>query len=281
MRIRSPGLTSGGGDILSGLHALLVVVGFYMVLRNWRCLSMFQKILAVAGFYILIASMALAARTGYVIIIMLMPVLFIVLKWCSQERFSYPYLLKGFTAFLFLGVFTFLSFSSLLSVLGEERAYKRSAELVERHQQSGSAEEREESEVRSVTALKNMYFLPVHGQELVLGTGDLGRNQALGYLPSDIGYVRALHGFGLIGTVMMYVPFVLIGMTMFRKGRVGESQVALVLCAAAILAMNLKVFYFWGMRDIFKILVVMLFLQIGSRLWNPQLSLSGLWAAKR
>jgi uncharacterized membrane-anchored protein len=80
---------------------------------------------------------------------------------------------------------------------------------------------------------------------------------------------------------MMYVPFVLIGMTMFRKGRVGESQVALVLCAAAILAMNLKVFYFWGMRDIFKILVVMLFLQIGSRLWNPQLSLSGLWAAKR
>ncbi|WP_143595729.1 hypothetical protein [Tamilnaduibacter salinus] len=110
MRIRSPGLTSGGGDILSGLHAVLVVVGFYMVLRSWRCLTMVQKIMACSGFYLLVASMALAARTGYVVTVLLIPVLFVVLKWCTQERFSFPYLLKGFTVFLFLGVFTFLSF---------------------------------------------------------------------------------------------------------------------------------------------------------------------------
>ncbi|WP_143595728.1 hypothetical protein [Tamilnaduibacter salinus] len=77
------------------------------------------------------------------------------------------------------------------------------------YKNSGIAEGRENSqgsEMASVTALKNMYFLPLHGQELVLGTGDLGRNQELGYLPSDVGYVRSLHGFGLIGSALMYLP---------------------------------------------------------------------------
>ncbi|PAV24495.1 hypothetical protein CF392_15950, partial [Tamilnaduibacter salinus] len=128
---------------------------------------------------------------------------------------------------------------------------------------------------------KNMYFLPLHGQELVLGTGDLGRNQELGYLPSDVGYVRSLHGFGLIGSALMYLPLVLLGLMIFPTSGLVASQVVLGLCVAAILIMNLKVFYLWGMRDIFKILAVMLFLPVGSRLWNTPMGVSGLWATKR
>jgi len=293
MRIRSPGFTSGGGDVLSGLHAVSVVIGFYLALRSWHVWTLLKKLVVVAGFYILVASLALAARTGYVIILGLMPVLFIVLQWRAQARFSFTFLVRGFTAFLFVAGFAFLTFSTLLDVLGEERAYKRSAELMESYGISGTDdkpsdsderredEESENREIRSITALKKMYFLPVTGSELVLGTGDLGRNETRGYLPSDVGYVRAINGFGLIGAFLMYMPFIWLGMIIFRRDRLGLPQVALVLCAASILAMNLKVFYFWGMRDIFKILVVMLFLQVISKFGDGRTVLSGLWANKR
>ena len=274
MRIRSPGLTSGGGDVLSGIHAVLVVIGFYMALRRWHCLNGLQKIMAVVGLYIVVASLALAARTGYVIILGLMPVLFILSTWRTKDRFTFPFLLRGFTGFLLIAGLAFISFSSLLNLLGAERAYKRSAELLESYQEPGK------TEVRSVAALKDMYFFPSSGPALIFGTGDLGRNLARGYLPSDVGYVRAIFGFGLIGTFIMYLPFILIGMIVLRREKLEVSQVVLVLCSAAILAMNLKVFYFWGMRDIFKILVVMVFLQSGQRLFRSHLDLYSLRTIK-
>lgn len=253
MGSRSPGLTSGGGDVLSGFHALLVIIGFYLLLTQWRNLFVSQRALVIIGMYALLASLSLAARTGYVIIFGLLLCLFVLLKWYTEERYRRGYLLKGFSAFLCLIVLVFLSFSALLNISGETRAYKRSAELLISYQESGS------SEIRSVSALKEMYFIPSEGVQLIFGTGDFGRNEALGFLKSDIGYVRAINGLGITGFLIMYIPMLIIGASFLKNRRLEMYQVVLILCATSILAMNLKLLYFWGMRDIFKIFVVSMF----------------------
>jgi len=257
MGIRSPGLTSGGGDSLSGLHALCAILGFYMLLRRWKDLKLAGAIGVIFGLYLVLASLALSARTGYVIIFGLTFCLLLALITVSMERFSFRYLTKGFLAFLFFCVFNFFSFGEFLSFLGEERAYKRSAELVINYRESG------EASMGSVSALKDMYFLPVSGVDLIWGTGDLGRNVETGFLASDVGYVRAINGYGIVGLILMYVPFVLIGLAILSFHRVGSEAVVLFLCAAAILAMNLKTFYFWGLRDIFKVFSIYLFVGCG------------------
>ena len=179
------------------------------------------------------------------------------LIFVSIERFSLSFLIKAFSAFMLFVVFTFFSFGELLNSMGEERAYKRSAELIVTYRETG------EASMGSVSALKDMYFLPVSGVDLIWGTGDLGRNVDTGFLSSDVGYVRALHGYGIVGMLLMYAPFMLVGFSILFSHRIGLAGMALFLCAAAILAMNLKTFYFWELRDIFKVFSIYLFVGCG------------------
>lgn len=59
-----------------------------------------------------------------------------------------------------------------------------------------------------VEVLAPMFFLPDSWPEFIFGSSNLGRG-SLEYIPSDIGWVKTMFAIGLIGTVLMLVPFLL------------------------------------------------------------------------
>jgi hypothetical protein len=72
----------------------------------------------------------------------------------------------------------------------------------------------------STTAIKEMYFLPENTVHLFFGTSNAGRGLRLAYIPSDVGYIRAIFAVGIIGLILMYVPYMYMliqGLKNFRK----------------------------------------------------------------
>ena len=64
-------------------------------------------------------------------------------------------------------------------------------------------------EVGSVRAIvEHMYFLPEGERALIFGEGYLGRWEGFPYISSDVGYVRIVYGVGIIGSILLWGPFV-------------------------------------------------------------------------
>ena len=71
-------------------------------------------------------------------------------------------------------------------------------------QTSGTLKTRSTDEI-----LNRMYFMPKNQTILIMGNSNLGRSENFPYIPSDVGYVRSIFGFGLIGTFITYLPFLI------------------------------------------------------------------------
>lgn len=87
--------------------------------------------------------------------------------------------------------------------------------------------------------LEDMYFLPEGGDDLLVGTGTMGRDEAEGYVASDVGYVRVIFASGLVGAALLYGFFVVSGLRAYRPPRSWASQAAAGYICVVLVA-NLK-----------------------------------------
>ena len=90
-------------------------------------------------------------------------------------------------------------------------------------------------EVQDIEILQSMYFLPDNFVVTIFGSSNLGRSDALAYIPSDIGYVLIIHAIGVIGLLMTLFPL-LFGISSAWKVRnfdvyLGSSTVILVVAS--------------------------------------------------
>ncbi|WP_319470062.1 hypothetical protein [uncultured Trichococcus sp.] len=56
--------------------------------------------------------------------------------------------------------------------------------------------------------MNRMYFLPDDSTTLIFGSSNLGRGTILSFIPSDVGYIRTIFGFGILGLILTYLPIV-------------------------------------------------------------------------
>jgi hypothetical protein len=59
----------------------------------------------------------------------------------------------------------------------------------------------------TVDALSHMYFLPSNPLVLLFGSSNFGRGE-FGMIPSDVGFVRIVYAAGLVGSVLILLPFI-------------------------------------------------------------------------
>lgn len=60
---------------------------------------------------------------------------------------------------------------------------------------------------KSTDAIKDMYFFPDDGLTLLFGEANFGRHPQMPYVPSDVGYVRAIYGVGVFGAIAIYLVY--------------------------------------------------------------------------
>ena len=185
------------------------------VLHYWGKHTFKIIVIIIAGF-IIFASIFISGRSGLFLLIFLLPLTCI--ASCCSIKINLHGLKIGLTkVFIATMIIIFLIYITA-SFVPETISYnlKHSSEVIQVFTARGETE--------TIKALQRMYFLPDSAVIFLFGSSNLGRG-ALGSIPSDVGYVRTLFAIGIIGVVLMLVPFVF-GMWMVLKARIYEPYLA-------------------------------------------------------
>ena len=89
--------------------------------------------------------------------------------------------------------------------------------------------------------LENMYFIPENLAHLLFGDSNLGRSSMMTYVPSDVGYIRNLFGFGILGSLFIYLPIVSLFIFSLKKIKFSPyKSITLALMILSLLIINFK-----------------------------------------
>lgn len=217
--LRVPGLTYG-------LSQTSVVQMFGIVLLwAWvreRGLGAGRVVWSGLAVILLLLSILLTGRSGLVLLLIVTPLL-VLSTWRMDSRPTRPVeTVRGRLARL--GGLTAAATVLALFAAAAPQAFRdyNLAQALEAWRWVTDA-----GDTATSRALGEMLMVPEDPVTLVLGSGNLGRSQ-LGYLPSDIGYVRVLFAVGLVGSILLMLPF-LYGIWLALKGRNGSTGVATAL----------------------------------------------------
>jgi hypothetical protein len=245
---RSPGLTSAGGDVLSHTNGLALVLALYCYVseRSYRALS------ALVSIVLLMSGVLLSGRTGLVVIGLGATLYFLSKGWSFLVSLRF----KTFTFLrlmmsLWLTILSLASFYFAAAALGFERLLFRSSEIF-----LNLFLENEVS-TTSTAMLSDMYILPSTQMQIVFGDGNFGRSAGLAYIESDVGFVRAMFGGGMVLLLLLIILY----LYMFHCARsyLNQSQRwILFFLLTSFFVMNFKSFHLIGSSLAAK--VFMLFL---------------------
>lgn len=253
--VRSPGLTNSGGDHLSMIQAIGFICG-YQLLLNYK-LNLKKVILYVLCFVLLIISIMLSARSGY--ILLFIGCIYLTYKQASARIWNLKInkkLVYVTSATIIIALTSFILIYYLLEKSEYSRLFNRAFEFILNYQQTGSFS------TNSTDAMSSMYFLPSSEYHLLFGSADFGRNiNTNGFLHSDIGYVRLIYGSGLIGILLIALPFILI---YYQARKIKFEPLSLITIAILIVIaiFNFKVLHLYGSRQSFKVLFIFYFILI-------------------
>ncbi len=252
--IRSPGLTSSGGDSLSVIQSLSLIFGIYYFTEIKKEAGLFQSFAYLLSFLILFLSILLSARTGLIIIFIFLCWLFLskLLRFILTSKFNSIFISRMFFFIIVVSITAPLSYNYLINS-EYSRFARRAFELFINYTESGTVT------TTSTDNLKQMYFLPKDKIHLIFGDGNFGRNESLPGISSDVGYVRMVFGVGLIGCFMMLLPLFYVLYLCVKYYDINKHLTNLmILMIFLVLIVNLKVYYYFEFREIFKILYLLL-----------------------
>ncbi|MFK3862206.1 hypothetical protein [Pseudoalteromonas rhizosphaerae] len=246
---RSPGLTGGGGDHLSIFQAFCIYCGVkYFVLSKF---SIFRAIFFLIGFSLLLMSIFLSARTGFV-------VLFLLFSW---DVFYTLFIkagnlidkIKSLSIYIFIFIFTIVIITITYYVLKDSsyiRFFNRAFEVFINYNNYGTFE------TNSSNTLLDMIIIPDSITHLFFGNAHFGRGEDF-YLHSDIGYIRMLYGGGFFGLLILFSPLLFISIVVIRikcASLVLIREIILALIFTLVVA-NFKVVHYFGSQETFKLLL--------------------------
>ncbi len=189
--LRVPGLTYALSQTsLVQMFGVFILVSFF---NNQKRMSGFQQFFLIFCLVTIITSIFLTGRSGMLIGLILIPfVLFLMFK-------------NGILEFQVRKLTTFVAFGSCLLLLTifvmPEHFFEYNValfdELIDLLKKGQSA--------TMVYIYENMIFFPEDPLTFLFGSSAFGRGKT--FIPSDVGYIRSIFALGIIGTILMLVPF--------------------------------------------------------------------------
>ncbi|ANS84200.1 hypothetical protein VSVS12_00383 [Vibrio scophthalmi] len=260
MRYRSPGLTTAGGDGLSLIQAIFLIFGISAFLSDKEKHSIFSYALYIVSFVVLLLSIFLSGRTGFVIALYGIFVVFVFrnVRW---HKFNSKFIARNLYLLIFLVLFFVLSFF-LFSQSEYIKLFSRVFEIVLNYVSSG------DFSTSSSDDLGTMYFLPTQELILTFGDGNFGRFDQNLFIHSDVGYIRFIFGIGVFGTFIAFVAFSLASLHGFISIKDYYVRFMVLFVSSSILIMNVKVLHFFGNALGVKVFFLVLFLSALSKFKN-------------
>lgn len=223
-------LSLGGGASASFVFALAYLIGIYNF-HIERCKSIFFSLIIIA-----FATM-LMGRTGLYLIILSTFIYFIYLLFSNKIEISKILINILILYFLYVCVELTGFFNNISLHLSEMINW--AFEIVINYIKYDKAES------GTTDAISNMWFYPTTVEHFTYGDGNFGRQDNLEFIPSDIGYVRLIFGYGLLGCILMFSIYVYMFITSFlARGRGNIDSYLAVLVITLFFFMNAKEFHF-------------------------------------
>jgi len=230
--LRIPGLTYGlASTSVVQAMALALLPPVAMQFLSGRLAST----LAWLGAIPLVASLLLTGRTGMVMAVFILPIsLFVTLVWRSRElKISPRNWILGFISCVALIV---IAITAIQIRVGEANTYviAHAAEAVDFFAEGGRT--------TTTERLASSYALPDDIVTIMFGTSNLGRGE-LAYITSDAGYIKLLFAIGLIGLLLVLLPYfksLLLCLYCFRVSYLMPLATSAALCLLATIVLNFK-----------------------------------------
>ena len=250
---RSPGLSGIGGAALSALYAFV----FVMLLGNWK---RYNKAYLTGILALLLIGIGIAGRTGFLIILIYLT--YYLFK--GVLRLDYRFLLGTGAVVIML--------SSL--VLYVEQFQKTDGPFAHAvyHALEPLRRFRVEGRIRtdSSDAIMNKhYFLPKETGDILLGIGNFGRSPDLIRLPSDVAYVRMIHGVGIVGMFAMLVPYLFMVLRSYLSHHDKEKSKGFYVALFITILVGFKEWFYLGLPGVTLLLTSFYFMSFnGKRIHN-------------
>lgn len=206
---RMAGLTGAGGAQTSFVQGLGCLLGWFL----FFCSSYKHKIYVLFGNILLIVSIILSGRTGLIVVFLG----FFFFLFLSLFDFTEKLKLRTSHIFLFFipFVFTMLFIGSVPDLLGDnykyfETAFNRTFKTIIDLFETGSFED------DTISALSKMLIIPDDFLHLLFGKSSYLEGNTYYNIMTDIGYLRLVWGYGLLGLFMHIFFYLLLLLRIFK-----------------------------------------------------------------
>lgn len=208
---RMPGLAGAGGAQVSAVQGLGFFIGVYLALTKRRYFPF------IIGNILLVVSFLLTGRTGVVLIAIaaLYWLTFILLDQKKIWQVRRPRLtVVGLLGIVAVVILVIRGVSFMSSAYEEnpifQRAVDRTFETYNNYEETGKFSD------STLQALGQMYVIPESIALLIFGDSQLYDNTS-GRYQSDIGYIRLLWGYGLVGLIAHIAFYLLMGFLILQR----------------------------------------------------------------
>lgn len=247
---RYQGIVASGFSFLSTTHALLLVIGIWGFYMNNKKYRLGEIILFWLGQLMIFVSIGLIGRTGFVVILIFLSVLFF------MRVFDF---IKGFTLSkkTIKSVFVFLIL--LIAILFTVDFTKYTKNINYAFETVIKYTESRELDRSTTEILEGHFIFPDSTFKLLFGTGNFGRSEYLPNIPSDVGYVLFIFGAGIFGMLVGY-SFYFIGLYYSYKYRRLNPYLSTFIAVYffALIILNLKDYYYISYAGYSQIFFIMI-----------------------
>jgi len=255
---RFQGIVASGFSFLSTTHALLLVAGVWAYYMEERKRGIFSTLFFISRQLILVVSLILIGRTGFVVLLIFFIMLFL---WRGWRKISGLKATGKSVRLLIPSVLLILVGLMSIDLDKYVRNAKFAFEAYFNYLEYGTFSSKSTDQL-----LQNEYFLPPEFFQKLYGTSNFGRGED--YIFSDVGYVLFIHGAGIIGMIIAFCFYFVGFYYAFRyRKKLGFFSTFMMGFFVMLCILNFKDYYFLdysGFCQIYFLLVCSLAFYVSS-----------------
>ena len=250
---RSRGIINGESETGALMISLGLIFTAYLVVVSE--LKKFNFFYLSISFLLILTAIFFIGRTGFLIVPFVGLYLLVLFIYKKEFRnnikifttYLFGYLIIGLIFLLILSYLNLFSidltkFNTVLNWVTNEINFK-----------NGSVE------VKTLTILSSHWFIPDDIKTLLFGNPSSFDEERIS---SDIGFIRILYGFGLIGSIIFYGFFIYIFLKMIKKLNKIEEKLIIIILAILFIITEIKEPFLFKVSINFFILLLFLFINL-------------------
>ena len=236
MLLRVAGLTNGGGAGTSIIQFIPVLMT--PLISKILDISFFNKMMVGLFALINIAAMVVSGRTGIVLMLIFFPILYLWDRnYYSNLRFKKNNFIKHIIKIILLVSIILISFNT--GIFKKLSSYEYGEKIVLSVDRT-MREFRNLSETgnfKTVDILSNQLHIPSEINVLIIGNSINKRDNS----KSDIGYIRDLHGVGILGIILtLFFYFIIIITSLYHKKKYSSLVKFIVIFNLSLIFIHIK-----------------------------------------